>query len=258
MRPTTLFLCAVLLCLAASSWKCATVLAQAVAAKPDPIVGKKVFQDDCSACHGLDGGGGRGPSLHRPKLNHAADEKSLRAVLENGIAPGMPAAWFLTEEEIADVASYVLTLGTVPQEKVPGDPVRGATVYTHAHCDVCHTLGGQGNTVGPDLTDVGARRGAGVLLQTLEHPEGTIPEGFLLIEAVPLSGNTVRGIRVNEDSFSIQLRDPSGRFYSFRKADLKELKKLRGMTPMPSYQKHFSATEIEDLVAYLAAQRGQS
>jgi cytochrome c oxidase cbb3-type subunit III len=258
MRPTTLFLYVVLLFPAASSLKWATVFAQAVAAKPDPIVGKKLFQDNCSTCHGLDGGGGRGPSLHRPKLNHASDEKSLRALIGNGIAPGMPAAWFMTDDELANVASYVLALGTVPPEKVPGNSARGAAVYTHAHCDICHTLGGQGNTEGPDLTDIGARRGAGVLHQTLEHPESTIPEGFLLVEAVPLSGTTIRGIRMNEDSFSIQIRDLSGHFYSFRKGDLKELRKLRGTTPMPSYEKHLSAPEKDDLVAYLAAQRGQS
>ena len=63
---------------------------------------------------------------------------------------------------------------------------------------------------------------------------------------------------MNEDSFSIQIRDLSGRFYSFRKADLKELKKLRGKTPMPSYERGLTTEELDDLVAYLAAQRGQS
>jgi len=258
MRTAILSLCAVLLCPLASTWNWATVSAQSVAAKPDQIAGKTLFQENCSACHGLDGGGGRGPNLHTPKLKHAADEKSLRALIGNGISPDMPAAWFLTDDEVANVASYVLTLGMVPQEKVPGNPVRGAAVYAQAHCDMCHTLGGQGNAGGPDLSDVGARRGAGVLHQTLEHPESTVPESFLLVEAVPLSGSSIRGIRLNEDSFSIQIRDLSGHFYSFRKSDLKELKKLRGTTPMPSYQKHFAATEMDDLVAYLTAQRGQS
>jgi len=77
-----------------------------------------------------------------------------------------------------------------------------------------------------DLTEVGARRGATQLRQTLEHPDRTIPDGFLLVEAVLSSGDAVRGMRINEDSFSIQIRDLSGRFYSFRKADLKELNAL--------------------------------
>ena len=119
-------------------------------------------------------------------------------------------------------------------------------------------LGGQGNAMGPDLTDIGARRGAGQLRQTLEQPERTIPDGFVVVDAVLVSGNAIKGIRMNEDSFSIQMRDLSGRFYSLRKQDLRELTKLRGSTPMPSYEKHLSASELDDLVAYLAAQRGPS
>jgi cytochrome c oxidase cbb3-type subunit III len=258
MRPATLALCAALLCLGATSWNALKVCAQTAGAKPDLVAGKKLFQEQCSACHGLDGGGGRGPSLHTPRLKHASDEKGLRALIGNGISPEMPPAWFLTEDEIATVAGYVLTLGSVPRENVPGDATHGAAVYGRANCGMCHTLAGQGNSVGPDLTEVGARRGASQLRQTLQHPDRTIPDGFLLVEAVLSSGDAIRGMRLNEDSFSIQIRDLSGRFYSFRKADLKELKKLRGMTPMPSYQSGLSATELDDLVAYLAVQRGQS
>jgi putative heme-binding domain-containing protein len=170
----------------------------------------------------------------------------------------MPPAWFLTDDEIANVANYVLTLGSVPREKVPGDATQGASVYERARCGMCHTMAGQGNSLGPDLTEVGARRGASQLRQTLQHPDSTLPDGFLIVEAVLPSSDTIRGIRLNEDSFSIQIRDLSGRFYSFRKADLKELKKLRGITPMPSFESTLSAVELDDLVAYLAAQRGQS
>lgn len=257
MRPATLTLCAVLLCPGAPSWFSAAAPAKTAAAKPDPIAGKKLFQENCSTCHGLDGGGGRGPNLHNPRLEHAPDEKSLRALITNGIPPEMPDAWFLTDQEIANVASYVLSLGRIPAEKVPGDTGNGARVYARSQCSMCHMMAGQGNSIGPDLTEVGARRGAVRLRQTLLHPESTIPEGFLLVEAVTSLGDTVQGMRMNEDSFSIQVRDFSGRFWSFRKAELKELKKLRNETPMPSYEPMLSPTELQDLVAYLAAQRGQ-
>ena len=261
MRSASIALCAVLLCLWATFLNSTTLRAQTAAAasdaKPGVSSGRKLFEENCSVCHGLNGGGGRGPNLHNPKLKHASDERALRALIANGIAPEMPAAWFLTDEEIANTAAYVLSLGSIPQEKLPGDPARGAAVYAGKGCNLCHFLGGHGAGVGPDLSDVGSRRGAAQLREALQHPERTIPEGFLLVEAVPLSGDAVEGIRMNEDSFSIQLRDFSGRFFSFRKADLKELKKMRGETPMPSYQTALSPTELDDLVAYLAAQRGQ-
>ena len=72
------------------------------------------------------------------------------------------------------------------------------------------------------------------------------------------AGQTVRGIRVNEDSFTIQIKDAGGQFHSFRKSELKEIRKLRNESPMPSFEKSLSATEIEDLTAYLASLRGKS
>jgi cytochrome c oxidase cbb3-type subunit 3 len=182
----------------------------------------------------------------------------VRTLIEDGISPGMPPGWFLSDEEVANVANYVLSLGKVPPEKVPGDPNHGAATYARARCEMCHILAGEGNSVGPDLTDIGERRGADQIRLTLQHPDRTIPEEFLLVEAVPLTGSPIQGMRMNEDSFSIQIRDLAGRFHSFRKVDLKELKKLRGATPMPSYDRKLSAAELDDLVAYLAARRGQS
>jgi hypothetical protein len=91
----------------------------------------------------------------------------------------------------------------------------------------------------------------------LENPAKTIPENFLLIETTTDSGQTVRGIRLNEDTFSIQVKDQQGNIYSFRKSDLRNLKKLRGETPMPAYASVFSSVELDDLVNFLAAQRGK-
>jgi cytochrome c oxidase cbb3-type subunit III len=225
--------------------------------KPDLAAGKVIFEGHCALCHGIDGGGGRGPSLHRPHLSRAPDDKALKALIENGIPPGMPEGWYLSERDIANVAAFVRSLGNVPPEKLAGDPQRGEAIYARSGCGTCHILAGKGTGFGPELTEVGARRGAARLRETLQSPSKTIPEDFLLIEAITLSGQTIRGIRLNEDTFTIQLKDAQGRFYSLRKSDLRELEKLRNQTLMPSYDSLFSAAELEDLVAYLASQRGQ-
>jgi cytochrome c oxidase cbb3-type subunit III len=67
----------------------------------------------------------------------------------------------------------------------------------------------------------------------------------------------VRGLRINEDTFTLQLRDADNRLYSFRKQDLKELKRDSSGSLMPSYKTVFSPTEIDDLIAYLASLRGE-
>ena len=223
---------------------------------PDLAAAKIIFEGHCALCHGMDGGGGGGPSLRRPKLAHASDDEALKSVIEQGIPPQMPDAWYLSKEEIASVAAYVRSLGNVPPETLPGDPVRGKAVYARSGCSACHILAGEGAGFGPDLTDVGARRGSARLRETLQNPAKTIPENFLLVEAVTNFGQALRGIRLNEDTFSIQLKDQQGRFHSFRKTDLRDLKKLRGETPMPSYASALSSAELEDLINFLAAQRG--
>jgi putative heme-binding domain-containing protein len=226
-------------------------------AAPDVAAGKLIFEGHCALCHGIDGGGGRGPSLRRPKLVHAADDDALKSVIENGIQPDMPPAWYLSPEEIANVAAYARSFGNVPPEVLPGDPARGKAVYARNGCSACHILEGEGSGYGPELTDVGARRGSSRLRETLQNPSKTIPEDFLFLEATTSSGQTIRGIRLNEDTFSIQLKDQQGRFHSFRKSKLRDLKKLRGETPMPAYGSVLSASELDDLINFLASQKGK-
>jgi mono/diheme cytochrome c family protein len=67
----------------------------------------------------------------------------------------------------------------------------------------------------------------------------------------------VRGIRVNEDTFSIQVRDQAGKFYSLRKADLELLEKQTGKSLMPSFSTRLTQAELTDLVAYLASLQGE-
>ena len=226
-------------------------------AAPDVARGKLVFEGHCALCHGMDGGGGRGPSLRRAKLTRAPDDEALKSLIENGIQPDMPAAWYLSAEEIAGTAAYVRAFGSVPPEVLPGDAMRGKAIYVRSGCSACHILAGEGSGYGPELTDVGARRGSSRLRETLQHPAKTIPEDFLFVEAKDRSGQTVRGIRLNEDTFTIQFKDQQGRFHSFRKSDLRDLKKLRGETPMPAYGSTLSAAELDDLIHFLASQTGK-
>ena len=169
----------------------------------------------------------------------------------------MPEGWFFSEEDIANVAAYVRSLGKVPSDPLPGDPARGAAVYGNSGCAGCHIVAGAGSGFGPDLSEVGDRRSAAYLRRTVLKPSASLPEGFLFVRAVTAAGQTIEGIRANEDTFSIQIKDASGRFHSLRKQELKDLQKLRGQSPMPAYEGALDAAAIDDLVAYLAAQRAQ-
>jgi putative heme-binding domain-containing protein len=224
----------------------------------DTATGKKIFESQCALCHGQTGTGGRGPSLQRPKLTKAPDDEALWKVISNGIQPEMPGAWQLNVREVASVGAYVKSLGAIPPEVLPGDPGRGERVYQSKVCAGCHMVAGRGEGFGPELTDIGSRRNGTHLRETILHPSAELPEGFLYVAIVTQSGAAIRGIRVNEDSFNIQIKDARGQFHSFAKSDLRELRRLANETPMPAYGGSLSNAELDDLVAYLASLKGKS
>ena len=236
----------------------AAIAQTATEALPDGALGRKIFESQCALCHGQTGTGGRGPGLNRPVLAKAPDNAALLKVISQGIPPEMPGAWQLSNREAGSVAAYVRSLGSTPPEWLPGDAARGAAIYDAKGCAGCHMVGGKGQGIGPERSDIGARRSGAHLRKALLKPAESLPEGFLLVSAVPAAGGSVRGIRVNEDSFTIQLKDAQGRFHSFRKSELKELHRLERETLMPSYERSLSAGELDDIVAFLASLRGKS
>lgn len=207
----------------------------------------------------MDGSGGRGPSLARPRLLHAPDDDALYRVIQRGIAgTEMPSSW-LSSNQIWSVAGYVRTLGRVTPEPVSGDPGRGKEIYSgKGGCAQCHTIAGHGGAIGPDLDDIGARRSVSHLKQALNDPEAFIPARFVVVRLTTNDGRSISGARVNEDAFSIQIRDVSNSLHSFWKHELREVQKEWGRSPMPAYNRLLSPAELDDLVAYLASLEGGS
>lgn len=231
--------------------------------------GKRLFVVHCARCHGMLGDGGEGPSLKRPRLKYAPDDEALFEVIDRGIqGTGMPGTFGPNDTELWHIAGYVRSLGTLPDEPKPGDPIAGAALYTQrGACASCHILNGQGHGVGPELTDVGLRRNADYLRRSLVNPDADHPmlsspltgriNAFLTVRVVSADGE-FEGLRVNEDEFSIQLRDLAGNVRSFEKRDLLGYEKAFGHSLMPGYNAAFSETELDDLVSYLMTLTGES
>jgi cytochrome c553 len=72
------------------------------------------------------------------------------------------------------------------------------------------------------------------------------------------TGEHLTGILINEDTYSVQIRDLADRLHSFWKHELSEFRKERSKSPMPSYRSKLSPADLDDLVSYLASLRGES
>lgn len=228
-----------------------------------------MFEAQCGRCHGLDGSGGLGPDLRRSQLSRAPDDAALRSVILEGI-PGtaMGPAGALVAPEAVQVAAYVRTLGQVPPEPLMGDAARGRIVYEKAGCASCHIVAGVGGSQGPELSRVGAARGAAHLRQAILDPGAALPEvplgyepgrtrAFVPTRVETKAGLRVEGVRASEDTFTLQIRDAQGRLHSFRKDELRSLEETKAASSMPSFRASLGDKDVEDLVAYLAGLRGQ-
>lgn len=181
------------------------------------------------------------------------------------IAPNVVA-----DQPLRALGTYVLGMRTTIKDGASGRLGRGAELFRNkGKCLTCHRVNGEGLASAPDLTDIGRQRDPEWLRRAVVEPESAIfdsfggyrwtiliPDNYLLVEIVTKAGERASGSRLNEDAFSIQIRDQDGRIRSFLKSEIAELRKRWGKSPMPSYKNIFSAGELDDIVAYLASLQG--
>ena len=230
---------------------------------PNLVEGERLFRLHCARCHGIEGAGGEGSNLARPVLKYGSDHESMMAIIGNGIpGTGMPGFWTLDPVQTAWVAAYALTLGELEEETLPGDPERGAKIYqSNGGCPACHIIAGHGNGIGPELTFVGDQRGLEYLRNSLVRPADAQSQtsgyqNYLTVRVRSASGR-VEGLRINEDAFSIQVRDVSGKVHSFRKDEVREIEKIFSHSLMPEYGTTIPALDIDDLVSYMMSLRSE-
>ena len=88
-------------------------------------------------------------------------------------------------------------------------------------------MGGEGGRVGPALDRIASRRAPEFLMESILQPSKDIAPEFEAVAVATKDGRVITGLRINETNFSIQLREENGRFHSFLKRDLEEVKVLQ-------------------------------
>ena len=221
----------------------------------DVAAGGRLYRSHCAVCHGINGEGARGADLTTGAFRHGSTDRDLFNTISVGI-PGteMPGIFF-NGRQMWQLVAFVRSLSQGrAAEQATGDPEKGRAVYAANGCAGCHRIRGDGGRMGPDLSDIGALRSLTHLQTSIRNPDESVLPQHWMVRAKSRNGEVISGMRMNEDTFSVQLIDPAGNLASYHKAELAEYAVDR-TSGMPSFEGTITGDDFENLVAYLAGLR---
>lgn len=219
--------------------------------------GYRLYASQCQLCHGLNGDGVGGTNFARQQYRFVTTDADIRRLIVNGSTGGGMPAFPLKDDELDGLIAFLRSgMDRTGANFRLGDAARGKAIYDgKGGCAACHRIAGNGARTAPDLTDIGNARRPGQLFTSLTEPgKATMPINRPVV-IVMKDGRTLKGRRLDEDTFLVRLLDSNERLVSVAKSDIKSYQ-VRMDTDMPSFRGRLSEGELGDLVAYLATLRG--
>ena len=151
----------------------------------------------------------------------------------------------MTAAEIAAFASEV---------RASGDAKRGAEIFRRAElgCIACHSVNGQGGTIGPNLSALGTAQPVDFIIGAILDPQKEIKEGFMSIEITTKDGEEYQGYPLRETKDEFVLRDiVQQREVRLRRDSIQE-KKQHGSVMPSGLADTLTRAEFRDLVRFLS------
>jgi putative heme-binding domain-containing protein len=224
----------------------------------DPVAeGRKIYNQTCTGCHGLDGTvGDRGPALAGNRRFVRRTERELFEAIRDGIPETLMPPTGLPDEVVKKIVAFIRSLrATAYDGPVKGDVARGERIFWgRGQCGACHMIRGKGGILGPELSNAGGQRTLSYLREALTKAKPRPPRGYQPVRLTTADGQTLTGILKNEDNFSLQLLDSAQKLRMFAREELREMH-YEDRSLMPSdYDKKLAAEELEDLLAFLSRQ----
>lgn len=226
--------------------------------------GAEAYKAKCASCHGANAKGTpAGGDLTGLWTAGGADQQ-IYQIFRRGLTNTLKPHSFGPEKDMGDILAYLRTLDRGDSAARPaGNAENGERVF-RTNCSTCHQVNGAGGRLGPDLSKAGAARLRPSLAHKIRHASsyifsvyagGYVLEGYQPVTLVTRTGERIRGIKKNEDAFSIQIMDAQERLQGYPKSSLREL--INDETSlMPDFsEERLSNRDLDDLLTYLGTLR---
>jgi len=224
----------------------------------DIQLGAGLYTAQCATCHGATGDTVAGVNLRRGQFRKPMSDDDIRQTITRGVPDaGMPPFTF-QPSELTGLVAYIRAGFDVANVPVRiGDAVRGRALFEgKGQCGACHRVAGKGPRTAPDLSDIGSQRNPQQLARSLTDPSSQMMPINRPVEIVMKDGQTIKGRRLNEDTYTVQIIDDQERLLSLDKSDIRTLDVSKTST-MPAASKTLTPDEVADLLGYLVTLKGQ-
>ena len=189
-------------------------------------------------------------------------DKDAKPLLEKLAADGHPDAALLVGEPAApathpprDVGAWLALLEISGD---PGDPHAGRRVFFAQHlgmCSRCHTHGGYGNAVGPDLTGIGEREALPNLLESIIAPNKEIAPMFQPVVIEKTDGELIVGLPTHTNgrhgTGAESLVGVSGETIEVPLSDIAARSPWVASLMPPGLDSRLTVKQMRDLIAFL-------
>ncbi len=138
----------------------------------------------------------------------------------------------------------------LPVASQTGDVARGREVFESA-CQICHALNGKGQRIGPDLTGIGVRPKAELLVEILD-PNRSVEANYRMWTVVKRDGDSVSGRLDTETATSVEILDTAGQKHVVLRKDIQSLE-ASDQSLMPGGFEQLPPADLAGLLEYLAA-----
>ncbi len=225
--------------------------------RADVEAGQRLYGPQCQVCHGATGDGVPGIDLRLGRFRRSTSDEDLARVITTGVpGAGMP-GFKLQPAELTGLVAFIRAGFDAASAAVRvGNTARGQALFEgKAACATCHRVRGRGPRLAPDLSDIGAIRTLAALQRVMLQPTESLLPINRPVRIVTRDGRTIRGRRLNEDTYTVQIIDEQERLQSLTKADLRQFT-VETTASMPSYQGRLTPDELADVMAYLVSLKG--